>query len=361
MLTWLLAASLAVPRLAGDPPVHVWLNNDAQFSRGDRARVYVETRDDGYLLVLRADVDGRVRVLFPLDPGDDQFVRAGKQELRDRADREAFFVDQSEGTGVVLAAFSHDPFKVDGFVRVEHWDDRVLGEERLGSDPEGGLVDLVQRMIGTGHFDYDVARYTVGQPNRYYNNYASNYFYDPYAYSCFGCYGYGPRFGLGFSFGYGYAAYCDPWFYDPFCFDRFLDPFFSPFGYTSIVYYPNSYYYPRGYSPRGYIYGRPYTFKPATPVNGTGVRRRTFVASDPVPTSSYTGGRRVVGNDNSGTGVSGSPDGGRRASGSTDSGRRSSGSNDSGRRARGSNEGGRSSAGSSGGSGRRSAPSGGGA
>src|SRR2546425_7312371 len=26
--------------------------------------------EDGYLVVLRADADGRVRVLFPLDPGD---------------------------------------------------------------------------------------------------------------------------------------------------------------------------------------------------------------------------------------------------------------------------------------------------
>src|SRR2546421_4746753 len=84
-----------------DPPVKVWLNHDNYFQRGDKARVNVKLADDGYLLVLRADAEGRVRVLFPLDPSNDNFVRGHETiEVRGRGDREAFFVDDREGSGL---------------------------------------------------------------------------------------------------------------------------------------------------------------------------------------------------------------------------------------------------------------------
>src|SRR6266700_7992387 len=107
------AASARV--VSDDPPIKVWLNHD-NYYRGDKARVNVRLDDDGYLLVLRADADGRVRVLFPLDPGDDDFVRGGRDfELRGRGDRETFFVDDVRGTGTVLAARSATPFRYDRF------------------------------------------------------------------------------------------------------------------------------------------------------------------------------------------------------------------------------------------------------
>src|SRR5258705_13581314 len=88
-----------------DPPVKVWLNHDNYFERGDKARVNVRLGDDGYVLVLRADADRRVRVLFPLDPSDDNFVRGRETiDVRGRAAREAFYVDDPEGSGLVLVA-----------------------------------------------------------------------------------------------------------------------------------------------------------------------------------------------------------------------------------------------------------------
>src|SRR3989442_234034 len=66
----------AAPTAASDdPPIKVWLNQDSYFQRGDKAKVHVKLADDGYLVVLRADAEGRVRVLFPLDPTADDFVR----------------------------------------------------------------------------------------------------------------------------------------------------------------------------------------------------------------------------------------------------------------------------------------------
>src|SRR5213080_2733470 len=76
----------AAPTAASDdPPIKVWLNQDSYFQRGDKAKVHVKLADDGYLVVLRTDAEGRVRVLFPLDPTADDFVRGGhKLEARGR-------------------------------------------------------------------------------------------------------------------------------------------------------------------------------------------------------------------------------------------------------------------------------------
>src|SRR5207247_5508085 len=71
MLALAVSLALAAPSAAAasdDPPIHVWLNQENYFVRGDRAKVYVRAAADGYLVVLRADADGRLRVLFPIDP-----------------------------------------------------------------------------------------------------------------------------------------------------------------------------------------------------------------------------------------------------------------------------------------------------
>ena len=68
----------AVRATAGDDPaIQIWISNDRRFLPGDRAKVQVRTRQDGYLLVFHVDPAGHLRVLFPIDPGDDSFVRGG--------------------------------------------------------------------------------------------------------------------------------------------------------------------------------------------------------------------------------------------------------------------------------------------
>src|ERR1041385_5855754 len=108
----------AVARSNDDPPIHVWLSSNNSFVRGERARVYIRAAQDGYLVVLRADAQGRVRVLFLLDPSDDQAVRGDREfEVESNGGHEAFTVDEGDGTGVVLAAWSESPFTVDGLVQ----------------------------------------------------------------------------------------------------------------------------------------------------------------------------------------------------------------------------------------------------
>ena len=247
MLALAVSLALAAPSAAvasDDPPIHVWLNQDNYFVRGDRAKVYVRAAADGYLVVLRADADGRLRALFPIDPSDDTFIRAHKKlEVRSRGDREAFAVDEREGSGVVLAAWSASPFKFDEFVRGDHWDYRVLGTIQTGADAEAALVDVVQRMAGDARFDYDVVTYTVQSTTAYYRHgYRDGYY---------------PSFGVGFGYGlpyryrfglfYGASCY-DPFFYDPFScgpyytgfrFASFYDPFlYDPFFYSPFFYRP---------------------------------------------------------------------------------------------------------------------------
>jgi uncharacterized protein DUF4384 len=201
-------------------PVTVRLNHD-QFTAGDHARVYVESAQDGYLVVLHADAEGRIRVLFPLDPTDDDFIRGGKKfEVRGRSDRDAFQIESNVGSGTVLAAVSPDAFKFDDYIRNDHWDFRALGAPSgaVRDDPLARLLDIVQKMSGdsTGgsRFDYDYATYVVTS-----RDIASRYgygwrhglyqpFYDPFCADPFygwsaSCYMFG--FGVGFRGGYGYG------------------------------------------------------------------------------------------------------------------------------------------------------------
>ena len=282
-----LLLSLAGPAVAlkpDDPPVKIDLNHD-QFTRGDRARVYVEAAQDGHLVVLHADPDGRIRVLFPLDPSDDDFVRGGRRvEIRGRTNRDAVFVDASDGSGTVVAVLSPAPLSYDGFVRNDHWDFRALSTTDLRNDPLAGLLDIARRMAGEAHFEYDVATYVVG------NEIASHYGYGSGYYGS-GYYGYPSRFGVGLSFGY-------PGYYDPFCYDPFWGwscGYRYGFGYSASYFgrpysYRPYYYRPFGYNRfggfgRGVAGGSRFVM-PRDRVQVSGIEpRRRFGAANPAATS----------------------------------------------------------------------------
>ena len=161
----LLALALAALVASDDPPIRVRISDDV-FVRGERARGRVKTTQDGYLLVLRADAQGRIRVLFPLEPTDDAAVRGGKEvEIRGRGDRDAFTVDDAEGSGKILAAISPQPFRFDAFSAGGHWDYRALAARDSGADAEAALVSLVNQM-SRGPYGYDLVTYTVtGHPS----------------------------------------------------------------------------------------------------------------------------------------------------------------------------------------------------
>lgn len=252
-----------------DPAVQLWISNDRRFLQGDRAEVHVRAEDDGYLIVLHADPDGHLRVLFPLDPGDDHFVRGGKKyEVRDRGDREAFTVNVSSGRGTVYAAVSHVPFSFQGYVLGDHWDYGTLSAGRLPREPETELTEIVRRMAG-GSFDYDILTYDVIERVVYADDYSgSRSGYGSYYGSYYNDYWCCSGISFGIFFGSPYRRHYRPYYhgyyplYDPF--------FYDPYYYRPVHYYPyNRYYgyyrphYPRYrnyYSwPRYHGYAQPYT------------------------------------------------------------------------------------------------------
>jgi hypothetical protein len=172
---------------------------------GERAKVYVETATDGYLLVLRVDTRGYIRVLFPLDPRDDAAVQGGhKVEVRSRGDRDAFTVGESRGAGMVIAVRADQPFNFAEFTTGQHWNAAAFAPDSTTQDPQAMVLGMVDQMTD-GHYDYDVVTYTVGAGGygpRYAGWYGAwpgwyGYGYWPWA----PYYYYGPRFGIGFTVG----------------------------------------------------------------------------------------------------------------------------------------------------------------
>jgi hypothetical protein len=99
--------------------------------------VYFRLDQDAFVTIFRVDTDGRVRVLFPREPWEDNFARGGRelevdgQQLRN----EAFTIDDYPGVGYLFAVVAADPFIYDGIETGDHWDYRVIADGRVRGDP----------------------------------------------------------------------------------------------------------------------------------------------------------------------------------------------------------------------------------
>jgi hypothetical protein len=155
-LAALVLAGLTVPGGA----VQVMIDRPV-YAPGLSGHVQVRVGRDGYLLVLHADPEGRVRVAFPLDPGAPTHVRTGDVvDIASRGGRPAFTVEDTIGSGKWYAAVSAVQFRTDSFVRGDHWDYRQF--PTLGSDRnwEEALTALATE-LAQGPFDHDVVTYRV--------------------------------------------------------------------------------------------------------------------------------------------------------------------------------------------------------
>jgi len=319
LLTLLATATFPAPALPpapvrvtrADPVIKVWTDWE-EYSRGQTADAHIRTREDGYVIVLQADVDGRVRVVFPLDPGDDNFVRGGHDiSLAGRGGKGSFYVDGPPGMAAVYAAVSPVPFRFTDFMRGDHWDYGSLYDKSLDSDFESGFTAIVDRM-STGHFDYDIYRYRVegqgstasamsagaptyvgspcwvapydafcGGPTYLPGPLYQSAFWGPGFGVGYGAYGWsvGLSFGMpyyGYGYGYGYPYYGYGYGYG--------NPYYG-YGYPAYGY--PGYGYPSGYG--GYYGGsRYYTAKPGVAVGVTGVGYRPR-GSAPVTTAGGLG------------------------------------------------------------------------
>src|SRR3989442_1954548 len=211
------------------PRVEVWTDRrDSPYASGQAVRVHCRADGDAFVTILRVDTDGRVRVLFPSEPWEDNFAGGGRDyEVQGRYDRDAFSIDDYPGVGYLFAVASADPFVYDGIQSKDHWDYRLIADGRVRGDPYVALTDLAQRIVPDGYsdWDYDIAPYYVQQH------------YDYPRFLCYDC--------------HTYVSY----------------PHWSPYDYTCvrfrIVVFDDPYYYPyRYYGGTRVVFTRPYRPEP---------------------------------------------------------------------------------------------------
>ena len=221
----------SIPRVSVEyrPRVEVWTDRgDSPYTSGQGVRTHFRADRDAFVTILRVDTDGRVRVLFPREPWEDNFARGGRDyEVQGGDDRDAFYIDDYPGVGYLFAVASADPFVYDGIQSRDHWDYRLIADGRVRGDPYVALTDLAQRIVPDGYsdWDYDITPYYVQQH------------YDYPRFLCYDC--------------HSYVSY----------------PYWSPYDYTCvrfrIVVFDDPYYYPyRYYGGTRVVFTRPYRPEP---------------------------------------------------------------------------------------------------
>ena len=178
-------------RLQAAGTIRVWINGESPYHRGDGARVYVHMDEPGHVTILRADTDGRIRVLFPSDPWRQNFVRGGRTlEVGESQRHPSFTIDEDPGVGYILAVTSSESFDYDEVTRGDYWDFRLVRDGRIRGDPYVALTNLARR-IAPDSYRYDITPYYVEQHYDYprfvcydCHSYASYQGWDPYASSC---------------------------------------------------------------------------------------------------------------------------------------------------------------------------------
>jgi hypothetical protein len=178
------------------PRVQVWTNRgDDAYTIGQPVRVSFQTEQDAYVTLFRVDTDGRVRVLFPREPWEDNFARGGRvYDVPGLGSSTSFEIDDDPGVGYLFGVASADPFAYDAIETADHWDYRSIADDgRVRGDPYVALTDLAEHLVPPEYaaWDYDLVPYYVQQHYQYprflcydCHSYVSYSRWNPYDYSC---------------------------------------------------------------------------------------------------------------------------------------------------------------------------------
>lgn len=185
-----------VPESERSPQLMLWTNRaDDLFERGDRMTVFVRTDVDAYVTIFRINSDGRVRVLYPARPYDDNYVR-GATAYAVPGTREGYTlrVEEYPGEGFLFALVTLDPVAFGTFARGPEWDYGTLGlASRITGDPYVLFSDLLAALVPETYPDYGyaVTPYYVGARHDYprflcyqCHAYVSPAVWNPYAHTC---------------------------------------------------------------------------------------------------------------------------------------------------------------------------------
>jgi len=201
------------------PGIRVWISSQDLFRHGDRARVYYRTERDAFVTVLRVDTDGRIEMLFPRSPEDDNYAYGGTTYSVSRVGHnEAFVVNDDPGMGYLFAVASDEPFDYHALLDGEGWDVRLASGGRVHGDPQQMLEEMVVQTLPPGFTDFDTHLIPYYVERRY----------DYPRFVCYDCHAYTPY------------AYWDP--YSAWCPRYTLVVWNDPFYYYPSYWYPTRYY-----------------------------------------------------------------------------------------------------------------------
>jgi hypothetical protein len=231
--------------------------------------------DDAYVIVGHLDASGRLKVVFPSEPGDDGFVRGDKiyqvpsffagfaddyswrySQYRYQPHSVASRLDSYDaGLGYVFVIASWRPMRLDRITDGNRWLNYDISDISYMQDPREAIEELGSVIAGDNRESYTIqyARYTTTN-------------YGTYSLASFdaingGCRRYGSSLGWGLfgplsftpygyfdSFGYGPGSYCGSGYALWYTVGR-------PFGYPTVGYAPS----PAPIIPRG---------RPTVPIGG---------------------------------------------------------------------------------------------
>jgi hypothetical protein len=192
-----------------------------------RVRASLRVDDNAYVLVGHLGADGVVRVVFPLDPADDGFVRASPtydvpeflpgfadafryrslSEPALRALSPARYDSYDGGTGFVFVIASWRPLHFDRFSDGTRWQSFDVADDIYLRDPRPAIEEMAAVLAGEPRDFYTVqfARYATTNFTPYYTPYYAAYYpyFTPiflgYAAHSTRCFGEVNRFGVAFA------------------------------------------------------------------------------------------------------------------------------------------------------------------
>lgn len=224
------------------PGIRVWTSGGDLHRRGDRVQLYYRTERDAYVTVFRIDTDGRVQLLFPRYPGDENYGYGGATYSVANHDRSsAFYVEDYPGVGYIFAVASSEPFNYDPIIGDGRWDLHVVSDGRIHGDPRSSMEEIAVQLMSEDYADFDthLLPYYVEQR------------YDYPRFVCYDCHAYTPW------------VHWDP--YQAWCRRFTLVVFNDPYYYYPSYWYPTRYYGGRYYGGTRVVYTQPrssrYVFK----------------------------------------------------------------------------------------------------
>lgn len=260
------------------PGIRIWTSGSDLHRRNDRVRMFYRTERDAYVTIFRVDTDGRVQLLFPRSPEEENYGYGGATYSVASYDRStAFLVDDYPGVGYLFGVASTEPFNFEAVSANGHWDLRNVYDGRLHGDPRASLEEMATQMMASGYSDFDthILPYYVEQR------------YDYPRFVCYDCHSYSPWVSWN-----PYRSWCRSY-----TLVVFNDPYY---------YYP-SYWYPSYYGGRRVVYTRGrdtrYVFKTRDgSAPGIDYRDRRSTASASGATSRVPADRGIRGTDIGGVG-----------------------------------------------------------